>query len=276
MKPILINDILHFDETDLKNIKIRFNQPSQNEDPLQLYINNHDDLNTRYFLWREKMKYFDEGQIGICLLKLKDDLWLLTTIKRITKNLDKLYSVGYEAEELTEYEPYFGRLVVKFHKTFQSQMVYYGNVHEELEVAYILSDVYDGEDFPGYDKVRVSYQQLANIVKNGNKDWITALENQKDVYLITDKSNGKLYVGSATSNNDMLLSRWKTYIENGHGGNVRLKELVDKKGFDYVKKNFHYSILENYNAKVDDSVILEREAWWKKTLESGKYGYNAN
>ena len=105
---------------------------------------------------------------------------------------------------------------------------------------------------------------------------MAALENQKAVYLITDANNGKLYVGSATSKNKMLLQRWSNYIENGHGGNKELKELVEKKGFDYVKKYFQYSILENYNAKVDDHVILERESWWKETLQSRKHGYNAN
>ena len=31
-----------------------------------------------------------------------------------------------------------------------------------------------------------------------------------------------------------------------------------------------------HNARVDDSVILERESWWKETLQSRKFGYNAN
>ena len=29
-----------------------------------------------------------------------------------------------------------------------------------------------------------------------------------------------------------------------HGGNVGLKELVREKGFDYIKKNFQYTIIE--------------------------------
>ena len=105
---------------------------------------------------------------------------------------------------------------------------------------------------------------------------MAALENQKAVYLITDKKSGKLYVGSATSEKGMLLSRWSNYIQDGHGGNVKLKKVVLERGFDYVKKNFQYSILENYNSRVDDNVILERESWWKETLQSRKFGYNDN
>ena len=124
--------------------------------------------------------------------------------------------------------------------------------------------------------MRLSYEQLNTILSCGKRDWIAALENQKAVYLITDKNNGKLYVGSATSDKGMLLQRWRNYVANGHGGNVELIEIVEKKGFEYIKQNFQYSILENYNAKVDDHVILERESWWKATLQSRAFGYNSN
>jgi len=85
-----------------------------------------------------------------------------------------------------------------------------------------------------------------------------------------------MYVGSATSDYGMLLQRWKSYVANGHGGNKELVELVNKKGYEYIKANFQYSILENYNAKVDDHIILERESWWKETLQTRRYGYNSN
>ena len=35
----------------------------------------------------------------------------------------------------------------------------------------------------------------------------------------------------------MLLSRWTSYVNNGHGGNAELRKLVKEKGFDYVKEN---------------------------------------
>ncbi|MBK5201854.1 MAG: hypothetical protein JJE21_10065 [Spirochaetaceae bacterium] len=65
-------------------------------------------------------------------------------------------------------------------------------------------------------------------------------------------------------------------MKNGHGGNEELKELVEEKGRTYIQDYFQYSILENYNARVDDKVILKRESWWKETLVSKKFGYNRN
>ena len=158
----------------------------------------------------------------------------------------------------------------------QAQGVYYSTVRNDMEVLQLLPAAFDGDEFPGYDNVRLSYVQLASILERRKQSWIAALENQKAVYLITDTYNGKLYVGSATSDSGMLLQRWSNYVENGHGGNKELVTLVKEKGFDYVQKYFQYSILENYNAKIDDHVVLKREAWWKDTLHSRQFGYNAN
>ena len=105
---------------------------------------------------------------------------------------------------------------------------------EELEVIEILSTAYDGDEFPGYENIRLSFSQLETIIRNKRSGWLDALRNQKAVYLITDTSNGKMYVGSATAQYGMLLQRWTNYIDNGHGGNVELKHIVDTKGFDYM------------------------------------------
>ena len=152
----------------------------------------------------------------------------------------------------------------------------YESMMEELEVIEILSTAYDGDEFPGYENIRLSFSQLETIIRNKRSGWLDALRNQKAVYLITDTSNGKMYVGSATAQYGMLLQRWTNYIDNGHGGNFELKHIVDTKGFDYIKANFQYSVLENYNARMDDNYILSREKWWKDTLCTRQFGYNKN
>ena len=276
MEKLYLNDLLHFSKEEYESIKIKFNQSNGYDDPMDLYQYNPDIVNHTWLFWRNKQRYFQVGQIAICLLKLSYDTWLLTTIKRVTKELDVYDGVNYEGEELKQYKSYFGRVIIKYRKTFQSQGRYYGSICDDLEVQQILPTIFDGNDFPGYDKVRLSYGQLEAVLNRGKRDWIAALENQKAVYLITDKENGKMYVGSATSDYGMLLQRWRSYISNGHGGNKELIELVEKKGINYIKNNIYYSILENYNAKVDDHIILERESWWKETLQTRIFGYNSN
>lgn len=276
MNGILLKDLLRFSDNELANVKIKFNQHNGSEDPMDLYRSNPEIINTQWLFWNEKRRYFYEGQIAVCFLKLSYDMWLLTTIKRVTKDLGISGGVSFEGEEIEKYKPFFGRVIVQYHKTSMAQGRYFSELQDELVVNQILPDVYDGEDFPGYDKVRLSYAQLEVIIRCGKKDWIAALSNQKAVYLITDKNTGKLYVGSATSDSGMLLQRWSNYVANGHGGNKELIELVEREGFDYVKKHFQYAILENYNAKVEDRIILIRESWWKETLQTRVWGYNSN
>lgn len=276
MKAIYLNDLLHIQPEQLDSVKVKFNQNNGYNDPMDLYLREPELINTQWLFWNAQRHYFRKGQIAICLLKLSWDTWLLTTIKRVTAVLDVTNGIGYEGEELEEYRQYYGRVIIKYHKTVQTQGMYYGRICDELEVLEILPTVFDGDEFPGYDNVRLSYTQLASILERRKQSWIAALENQKAVYLITDTHTGKLYVGSATSEYGMLLQRWSNYVHNGHGRNKELVAVVDELGFDYVKQNFQYSILENYNAKVDDKVILRRESWWKETLQSKRFGYNSN
>lgn len=276
MDKIFLNDLLNFKQDEIDNVKIKFNQYDGEDDPMTLYQNDPEIVNTQWLFWRAKRSYFCEGQVAICFLKLSDDTWLLTTIKNITQDLEVYDGIAYNGEELEKYKKYYGRVIVKYHKTLRAQGIYYKTICNQLEVNQILPVIFDGDNFPGYDKVCLSFKQLEIIVKRRKGDWVAALENQKAVYLITDTKNGKLYVGSATSDNGMLLQRWGNYVLDGHGGNKELIELVNMKGFDYVQQNFQYSILENYNSKVEDKVILQRESWWKETLQSRKFGYNSN
>ena len=272
-----LNDILRIKEEDVWKVRVKFNVHSGWEHPLDVYKTNPELINTQWLLWRSDKKYYpNEGILAVSLIPVGWDLWLLTTVKRITKILDVTDDIGYEGEELTEYKSLYGRLVVKYHKSTRQGVRTLNSVADELIVHELLPDMFEGDEFAGYDNVRLSYDQLRRIVVNQKRDWKAALENQKAVYLITDMQTGKLYVGSATSENGMLLARWSSYVENGHGGNVGLIELINREGFEYVQRNFMYSILENYNAKVDDHVILSRESWWKETLGSRIFGYNKN
>lgn len=121
-------------------------------------------MNVTWFLWHDDRRYFNVGQTAICLLKLRGDQWLLTTIKKITRLLDVTDGVGYDAVEVKEYEQYFGRLVVEYHNPCRTMGRKYENVMDELEVVQILNEQYTGNEFPGYENVRLSYPLLKNIV----------------------------------------------------------------------------------------------------------------
>lgn len=266
---ILLNDILGFAESELETMKIRFNQDNNNDfNPIKLFKEKDKGLYNGHF-WNSQKKSFHVGQIAVGFLKLDTDKWLLFDISKITKDLNVFNGVGYEYETLQKYEKYFGRLIIKYKNQSQNLIRNATSVIHDCEVYEIIDDTFDDDGFPGYENVDLAWGDLKRVIEK--KDWKTALENQKGVYLITDISTGKRYVGSAYGET-MLLGRWKHYVQTGHGGNKDLKEL----SFDYIKNNFRYSILEIYKSTVDDRIILNREHHWMRILltKNKNYGYN--
>ncbi|MEE1979503.1 GIY-YIG nuclease family protein [Shewanella xiamenensis] len=278
MKEISLNDIFQFSDDEKLSVKIKLNVWNGYTSPLDEYKNNPDTVNNDWFLWKPESgkNYFREGEIAMNFIPIGDDAWLLTSIKKIDRSLDVREDVGYEASEIEKFEQYFGRVVIKFHKYFKTTVIKFANYEKQIAVLEILSNLYDDDEFPGYENVRLPFDKLALILERKKSSWISALSNQKAVYLISDRMNGRLYVGSATSQYGMLLQRWKQYVDNGSGGNQGLEEVKAERGFEYIKKHFEYSILENYNARIDDNYVLSRESWWKETLKTREFGYNRN
>lgn len=244
----------------------------QNWNPIEIFKNKDFNtlLNGQYWNYK-KNKSYKSGQITIGFIRINnnDNLWLLFHVGKITKDLNKLDGVGYEYEILPEYEKYFGRLIIKFKNKAQTMIRLANSVINDCEVVQILPDIFDNDIFPGYDKVNVSWEELSRVIEKDT--WKTALKNQKGVYLITDVSNGKMYVGSAYGEN-MILGRWQSYVKSGNGGNIELKKL----SFDYIKNNFRYSILDIFKSTIDDQIIIEKESWWKEVLNTREFGYNKN
>ena len=269
---ILLNDILNFPKSQLKDIKIRFNQSNGNDfEPLTLFIEKEQKLYEGHFWNGLKAKSFKVGQVVIGFVKIETNKWLLFDISEITKDLDKYGAPGYEHRTLEEYKKYFGRLVVRFSNKSQNLIRKAESVIDECEVLEISENIFEGDGFPGYENINLSWHELKRVIEK--TQWKTALENQKGVYLITDISNGKRYVGSAYGV-DMLLGRWRDYVYNGHGKNIGLTGF----DFEYIKSNFKYSVLDIYKSTTDDEVIISRESHWKEVLltKDENFGYNKN
>jgi len=267
---INLGDLIRIE--DIQNTKIRFNaRLGGTQDPVQLFQEGDIGSLLEGHYWNsDKKRSYRGGQTTIGLIRLQQsDQWLLFHIGKIVKDLNALNAMGYEYTIVEEYRKYFGRLVVRYKNKDTNMIRWAAPLMEQIEVAKILDDVYDSDVFPGYEKVNVTWRELSRVVKK--ESWLTALKNQKGVYLITDSSNGKRYVGSG-SGKDMLLSRWSTYVKNGNGGNKQLMELP----FDHIKQNFRYSILDIYKSTTSKDEILERESWWKNVLMTREFGYNSN
>lgn len=272
-----LRDLMSFEERDKHHIRLRFHVWNGSVDYTRFYyLSDKDQVNDWNIFYNPSGKrYFSKDDIVLNFVKIGHNKWLFTTAKVITEDLGINGGKAYEGQVLERLSPHFDRLIVTF-KPGISTVRYFDRCADEIVVSELLAEPFAGLEFPGYDNLSMSYQQLEAVLRLEQRDWLTALSHQKAVYLITDTYTGKLYVGSATSDSGMLLQRWKSYVANGHGGNKELRNVVRERGFDYVKEHFQYSLLENYNAKIDDNYVLKRESFWKNVLCSRIFGYNAN
>ena len=189
--------------------------------------------------------------------------------------------VGYELTLMEDYKEYRKRLIVKLKKPIGRDLYnrLYKNIQDTLEPeVYEIAPNTKLGHFPGYQNVTLSHPQMQQIISRNEPSWKQALMNVKGVYVITDLSNGKLYIGSASGNTDGIWQRWSDYanIENLTGGNKLLNEIKLDKGKDYIVNNFQYSILEIFDTKTKVDTIINRENYWKNVFCTRKHGMNFN
>jgi len=179
----------------------------------------------------------------------------------------------YKTSPLLELQEYAGRAVVEYPRDFRQSYTYYENYADAIRVVELKPERMV-DTFPGYNKVRLSYDRLQAIITHQPESWKTALGNVRGIYAIVDTKTGKIYVGSATGT-EMIWQRWLNYAHSGHGGNSLLVKLLKDQGQDYAQ-HFQYSILEIAEPNALKEDILARESYWKEVLCSREHGYNDN
>ncbi len=176
----------------------------------------------------------------------------------------------YELERLDCLQDYEGRLMIDWGKATRS---WHQRALNEKEV--IAIQCHQIVPFEGYDKVILSFNELEEIINDDEKyhDWHTALSSVKGIYLITDRSTGKQYVGSSYGEKG-LLQRWSKYIETKHGNNEGLIKLLKQDPYHYME--FQFSILEIFSKSITDDEIVAIENRYKDKLLTRVFGYNDN
>lgn len=190
--------------------------------------------------------------------------------------------IGYRLFPLEAHADYIKRLIVKLDCPVgrDSYLRKYENLQESKlkPVVYELAPDTKLGTFSGFQNVKIRHSALQRILASKEPTWRDALSSVKGVYVITDLSNGQLYVGSASSETDGLWQRWASYgdLRNLTGGNVKLEKVRRDLGDEHLIENFQYSILEIFDPKTPSEKVLQREAFWKSALDSRRHGMNSN
>ena len=115
---ILLNDILNLPSP--RNVRLRFNVSFGTNRPAIEYFTDNTVASTKHMLegmyWNyDKKSNLSVGNITLGFLKMpsRENCWLLFHVGRVTKDLGVRNGVGYEYEELTAFNKYLGRIVVR-------------------------------------------------------------------------------------------------------------------------------------------------------------------
>lgn len=273
---IKLSEVLQIPNADL--FKIHFckeNPDGDGQNPMADFLEGQDKIQ-KWNEYRGARNRWGNASFIFHLIRLSEkdpETWLFVGIYEIQKSL----STGYRVSLSEQNSNFIGRLVVGGRPNGRLAEQNFPPYYSSLTVKQILDQKYDGEKFEGYDTVNLAFTSLATIFKTQSPSWKAALQNVNGIYLITDRSNGKRYVGKADGT-DGIWGRWHSYIQNSHGGNVEFKKLIRENGRHYVAKNFQFSLLEVMPLSIDQTHIEDREGHWKNVLLSRaeKFGYNKN
>ena len=246
------------------------------EQPLDIFVQNREKWDG-WNSWRGGRDDFSREFIfSLIDFYPEKDSWLFGGAYRVLSRKKVKNAPGYTIKLLDESQPFIGRLKISLKRPSRAKSFYFENHYKDLVVSEILPTPYTGEGFCGYEDIDIGFPMLENLFSVQRSDWKGALESVKGVYLVTDTSNGKRYVGSAYGDGG-IWSRWANYIETGHGNNRELIKQIKSSGIEYARKYFRFALLEQRAMNTADNVVIEREQYWKRILLSrGDYGYNKN
>lgn len=188
-----------------------------------------------------------------------------------------------ESERFQGKNAYFDLQYVDILKEYEKRLIIdWGNSthmwHHKgtTEKAIISLQTDEKKVFSGFENLILTYDELKNIIENREAfdTWYTAMSSVNAVYLITDRKEGRQYIGSA-SGKDGLWGRWTEYIATGgHGGNKRMYRVMKEN--PQRCHDLQFSILQILSKSLMDNEISKVETLWKNKLLTKEYGWNDN
>lgn len=224
-----LNSILHIQEAD--KYKVHLASWNGHVQPLNVFVRSRDEWDgwNRY---RSSKNDFNRPYIfSLIDFFPEPNEWLFGGIYKVIKGGRSNHSHSYTIARATAHEGMVGRLKIRFTRPSRTKALKLENYYGSMTVTEILPEPYAGERFPGYEDICHDFSVLEPIFEKQRLDWKAALENVKGVYLVSDRLNGKKYIGSAYGGAG-IWSRWNCYMGNGHGGNDELAKLLRRKGLE--------------------------------------------
>lgn len=282
---ISLLSILNLTSDELKNSKVElnFSNGSNGTESLSTWLRYEDSSKAdgtcndcSFWGWYGNKPNYKPGQWGFSFVRMHEaNEWLFISAAEIIEVPPESRAI---VRILDRFRPLFGRLIIKYEKgnAFARWNFKMEPVCKKAVVKELLPGLYTGRSFEGYDNVHLTYRELQDILDGKiMPGFQNALAKVSGIYCLTDKKNGKLYIGSATGENG-IAQRWRSYLDSTHGDNKELIELYNAEGASYFEEYFEFTLLEFFSTSYDKDKVLERESYWKECLDTRRHGYNGN
>ena len=175
---------------------------------------------------------------------------------------DRTEALWFDLELMDFYQHWFGRLVVDWPPPERSWYRWADRNHFAVKAVHE-ENVLESPSV-SWEQIALSWDELSLLPRKLRQ----SLTHWRGVYLITDRSDGRQYVGSACGAEN-LLGRWESYSKSGHGGNKLLKTRD--------RKNFVFSILQRVSPDMSSEEVIAIENSWKLRLRTrSPEGLNEN
>ncbi len=169
--------------------------------------------------------------------------------------------VAIDLQRMTELDEYSGRIIVDWGGGERAWVQYADR--QDKQILEIRRETAE-ETFPGFARFGCGLHEIDGLPGS----WLEPLRATRGVYLLVQRATGAQYVGSATGI-DGFVGRWRSY-SNGHGGNVRMREL------SHAAEDYDVRILETVGSGAGLDDIYALETLWKDKLGSRVQGLNRN
>lgn len=174
---------------------------------------------------------------------------------------------------------YLGRLVFKWSKSVRKRYLKAVNNGSNFSLIELKENPYGALDiaFPGFYSFHLDRLEFdSRISETLETSWKEALSSVSGVYVITDKTTGQSYVGSAYSESGLpnggIWGRWKGYVNGGDNGNMLLRAHIKKNGAE----NLLYSILHTMDIGARKEDVIRMETFFKEAFGTRTHGLNKN
>ena len=162
---------------NLSDYKVHFARWNGDAQPLEVFVRDKAEWQGWQEYWPGRNDFNRPYIFSLMQFYHETDIWLFGGVFRVLER----HSERYEVELLGDGGGFIGRLKLRSPYRGRTTRVNFENHYAGFEVQEILREPYSGRQFPGYEDIDLSFDELETLVKNERPDWKVALENTKGI-----------------------------------------------------------------------------------------------